>query len=88
MRHRRHRARSLPQILDLLGKTALVVGALLVLAWAVASGRGRDIAAAAVAGGAIAASGVAFLLAAFVVRAQRRRHDREVDHRRRIGRVG
>jgi hypothetical protein len=87
MRHRRHRARSLPQILDLLGKTALVVGALLVLAWAVASGRGRDIGGAAVAGGALAATGVGLLLAALAVRARRRQHDREVNHRRRMGRA-
>jgi hypothetical protein len=87
LRHRRRRARSLPQTLDLLGKSALVVGALLVLAWAVASGRGRDIAATAVAGCIIAASGVALVLASLVVRARRRQHDREVNHRRRMGRA-
>jgi adenine/guanine phosphoribosyltransferase-like PRPP-binding protein len=64
-----------------------VVGALLVLAWAVASGRGRDIVATAVAGGIVAAAGVGLLLAAIVVRARRRQHDREVNHRRRMGRA-
>jgi hypothetical protein len=87
LRHRRKRAISLPQLLDLLGKTALVLGALLVLAWAVASGRGRDIAAFALAGAALVALGVSSLLAAFVVRARRRQHDREVNHRRRMGRA-
>jgi heme/copper-type cytochrome/quinol oxidase subunit 2 len=87
LRHRRKRAVSLPQILDLLGKSALVLGALFVLAWAVATGRGRDIAVFALAGFVLVALGVSALLAALVVRARRRQHDREVNHRRRMGRA-
>ena len=87
MRHRRKRARSLSQLLDLAGRVALVVGALGLLGWAVLTSRGRDIPALAIAGCAVALLGIAVLLVALFVRSRRRQHDREVDHRRRASRV-
>ena len=87
MRHRRKRARSLSQLVDLSGRAALVVGALCLLGWAVLTSRGLDIPALAIAGCAVALLGIAVLIVALFVRSRRRQHDREVDHRRRASRV-